>query len=141
MGPQGLLPKDKFDHEAIQRLSRRPPEELVLLLPELLEWTADINWPICRDAIELILTIPEHIIELIRKILQTTDEGWKCTCLDYVVPGLPLEQQQQRLRPELERIAYKPTQEETDEGTRGSAKEVLRLIETGANKTKWLTDD
>lgn len=70
-----LLPKDKHDHEAIERLHKFPIQELLPLLPELLEWVADINWPIARDAIDLVLTVPEHIVEPIRKISgrQTTD--------------------------------------------------------------------
>ena len=100
-----LLPKDKHDDEAIKRLRKLPIQELEPLLPELLEWVADINWPIARDAIDLVLTVPEHIVEPIREVLRTTDDGWKNSCLNYVIPHLPVEQQRQ-LKPELERIAH-----------------------------------
>src|SRR5271163_1990424 len=122
-----LLPKDKHDHEAIERLHKLPIQELVSLLPELLEWVADINWPIARDAIDLALRVPEHIVEPIREVLRTTDDGWKNNCLDYVIPRLPLEQQRQ-LKPELERIAHQPTQDEMEEGTRDTAQELLDSI-------------
>ena len=42
-----LLPKDKHDDETIKRLRKLPIQELVPLLPELLEWVADVNWPDC----------------------------------------------------------------------------------------------
>ena len=119
----------------MERLRKLQPEQLVPLLPELLEWIADINWPICRDAIELVLTVPEYVAEPVCKILQTTDEGWKCNCLVYVVRELPQEQRQQ-LRPELERIAQKPTREELEEGTRDTAQEILDSIEEDADIPK-----
>jgi hypothetical protein len=48
---------------------------------------------------------------------------------DYVLRDLPLEHHQ-RLRPELERIARTPTQEEIVEGTRDAAQEGLHSIQT-----------
>jgi hypothetical protein len=68
------------------------------------------------------LTVPNDILEPIRKIPLTTDEGWKCNCIDYMVWGLPLEQRQ-RLRPKLERIAHTLTQEEIGHGARDTAQE------------------
>jgi hypothetical protein len=134
-GQSDLLSKDKHDQEAIERLRKLQPEQLVPLLPELLEWIADINWPICRDAIELVLTVPEHVAEPVCKVLQTTDEGWKCNCLDYVVRDLPQEEQQ-RLRPELERIAQNPTLEEIEEETRDTAQEILETIDADVDMLK-----
>jgi hypothetical protein len=107
----------------------------VPLLPELLEWVADINWPIARDAINLVLTVPEHIVEPICEVLRTTDDGWKNNCLNYVIPHLPVEQQRQ-LKPELERIVHQPTQDEIEEGTRDTAQELLNSIETGVDVPK-----
>jgi hypothetical protein len=130
-----LMPKDKHDRKAMERLRKLPIQELVPLLPELLEWVADINWPIARDAIDLVLTVPEHIVEPIRKVFQTTDYGWKNSCLNYVVPHLPVEQRRQ-LKPELERIAHQPTQDEIEEGTSDTAQELLNSIETGVDVPK-----
>jgi hypothetical protein len=130
-----LLPKDKHDHEAMERLQKLPIQELVPLLPELLEWVADINWPIARDAIDLLLTAPEHIVEPIRDVLRTTDDGWKNNCLHYVIPHLPVEQRRQ-LKPDLERIAHQPTEDEIEEGTRDMAQELLNSIEAGVDVPK-----
>lgn len=72
--------------------------------------------------IKFVLTVLDDVLEPIRKISLTTDEGWKCNCIDYVARGLPLEQPQQ-LRPKLERIAHTLTQEEIGDGTRDTAQE------------------
>lgn len=130
-----LLPKDKHDHEAIERLHKLPIQELVPLLPELLEWVADINWPIARDAIDLVLAVPEHIVEPIREVFRTTDDEWKNNCLDYVILHLPVEQRRQ-LKPELERIAHQPTEYEIEEGMRDTAQELLDSIEVGVDVPK-----
>ena len=123
-----LLPKDKFDVEAVGRLRKLEKEQLASLLPELLAWIADLNWPICRDVIDLLLTVPEHVVKPIHKILNTDDEGWKCNCLDLVVRLLPREQRQ-RCRAGLERIAHEPTKEEIEEGTCEMAEELLESLE------------
>jgi hypothetical protein len=63
-----------------------------------------------------VLTVPDDVLEPIRQIPLTTDEGWKCNCIDYVVLGFLLEQLQ-RLSLKLERIAHTLTQEEIGDGT------------------------
>lgn len=50
-----ILPKDKFDVPALEWLKTIPISEVKPLLPELIEWIADINWPIADHAIMFLL--------------------------------------------------------------------------------------
>ena len=125
--PPDCLPKDKFDLKAIEQLRKLPKEKLIPLVHGLLTWVEDVNWPVAQGAIDLVLTVPEHAVEAIRKILQTDDNGWAYNCLVYIVPHLP-RQQRQRLRPELERFTHEPTQREIDEGSSESAQELLQSL-------------
>jgi Domain of unknown function (DUF5071) len=59
MGSPTWCRKTSTNYEAIEGLRKLSPEELAPLLPELLEWVADV---------------PEQVAEPIRKILQTADE-------------------------------------------------------------------
>jgi hypothetical protein len=45
-------------------------------------------------------------------------------------------EQQRQLKPELERIAHQPTQDEIKEGTRDTAQELLDSIEAGVDVPK-----
>ena len=98
---------------------------------------ADIKLPIARDAIDLVLTVPEHIVEPICEVLRTTDDRRRMenNCLGYVMPHLPVEQRRQ-LKPELEQIVHQPTQDEIEEGTRDTAQEFLNSIEAGVDVPK-----
>jgi hypothetical protein len=48
---------------------------------------------------------------------------------------LPVEQRRQ-LKPDLERIAHQPTEDEIEEGTRDMAQELLNSIEAGVDVPK-----
>jgi hypothetical protein len=52
-----------------------------------------------------------------------------------VIPHLPVEQRRQ-LKPELERIANQPTEDEIEEGTRDTAHELLNSIEADVDVPK-----
>ena len=41
-----FVPKDKFDEDACGKLFLTSDKEVILALPELLEWLQDYNWPV-----------------------------------------------------------------------------------------------
>lgn len=46
---ENYLRRDKHDFERINELKRREKEELLPLLPFLIEWVQDMNWLIAHD--------------------------------------------------------------------------------------------
>ncbi len=76
-----LVPKDKEDLEFINELKSKSIVEIKDIVPELLEWTQDMNWPQTRLLVDYfspyINEIDIHIIE----ILKGNDSIWKYSVL------------------------------------------------------------
>lgn len=84
-----MLPKDKFDLEAIEKIKALPDSEIVPLFPELLTWIQDMNWPVAEPTLELLMQYPTEITPLVEEVLLGEDEMWKYWCLQRIVPKLP----------------------------------------------------
>lgn len=84
-----MIPKDKFDTEAVERLKMIPASEVVPLLPELLTWMQDMNWPVAQPVVELLLTFPNEITPLIADVLAGEDDMWIYWSLSELIPKLP----------------------------------------------------
>lgn len=119
-----LLPRDKHDFERVDGLKNIDKEDLIKLIPELVEWLQDINWPIAIQIAKLLLTIPEETIPFIRNVLAGDDDIWKEWCLRYVVKDLPTGLIE-NLKADLERIAYRPTKGEELEEVHITVQEIL----------------
>lgn len=119
-----LLPKDKHDFESVNNLKKLDKDELKKLVPELLEWLQDINWPIANEVSKLLLTIPHETLPFVNNVLAGQDDLWKEWCLRYFVIDLP-EDLKESLREQLERIAHKPTKGEELEEVHITAQEIL----------------
>lgn len=121
------LPRDKHDFERVNELKKWDKSELVPLLPNLLEWIQDINWPIANEVAELLLTVPKDIIPLIQRVFKTTDEIWKYWCLEVLVKRLS-DEDKKSLQEDLLRLAENPTANEKYEEVDGLAKEILQSM-------------
>ena len=56
-----LIPKDKFDIETAEKLKDYSYEELKTIIPQLMEWIQDMNWPVASVVSDYLTTISEHI--------------------------------------------------------------------------------
>ncbi|HEY2495266.1 MAG TPA: DUF5071 domain-containing protein [Paenibacillus sp.] len=120
-----LLPRDKHDFERVSELKNIDKNDLIKLIPELLEWLQDINWPIAIEVAKLLLTIPQATIPFISNVLAGGDDIWKEWCLRYFVMELP-DGLRKSLQEDLERIAYRPTKGEELEEVHLTAQEILK---------------
>ncbi|MER1956503.1 MAG: DUF5071 domain-containing protein [Solibacillus sp.] len=84
-----MIPKDKFDVEAVERLKTLPANELVPLLPELMTWMQDMNWPVAKPVVELLVTYPNEMTPLIDDVLAGDDDMWVYWCFVELIPKLP----------------------------------------------------
>lgn len=82
------LPTDKCDYDSIDRLKTLKPEELQMIIPELLEWVQDINWPIAPKIIEILLPLDRILLPHLKVILRCNDYDWIDNCLRYLVRKL-----------------------------------------------------
>ncbi|MNP49681.1 hypothetical protein D3C76_1438860 [compost metagenome] len=78
------------------------------LIPYLLEWIQDINWPIAPRIIEILLQYPQEVVPFIKDIFRLRDYEWEENCIWYYIRHL-LDQDKEMYREDLELVAYFPT--------------------------------
>ncbi|MGC5773673.1 DUF5071 domain-containing protein [Paenibacillus pabuli] len=105
------LPRDKYDFEAVRKLSELGNEELKDIIPELMEWLQDGNWPISKSVEDLLLRFGEEFIPHIQNGFQTKDPQWEYFMLTGLIRRLP-SQYLIMLKGDLERILENPTEDE-----------------------------
>ncbi|KAJ6461737.1 hypothetical protein C8R45DRAFT_878836 [Mycena sanguinolenta] len=137
---QARAPHSKLDELALRSLELvQMPEEMGPLIPGVLEWICDMNWPVAPGCWDQLARFPELTVDPIRAVLRRGDDGeWAINVLDFlrlVVPRPLME----RARPEIERIAQRPTQEEIDFLTMDSAIECLKEMDLWAARMKILS--
>lgn len=119
-----LLPRNKFDDEAVEKLALLPEAALLPLLPGLAEWIQDWNWPIAPDVEKLLELRVAALIPTILEVLAGTDSVWKENLLSLVrpatLPALPT-----LFRANVERIATTPTFGEQADEIDKAARELL----------------
>ncbi|WP_169083976.1 DUF5071 domain-containing protein [Paenibacillus sp. PL91] len=106
-----LIPKTKSDYERVALLKEAEKEKILPILPQLLEWLQDMNWPIAQDIEDIILKYEEHLITHIRVVMKSNDGGWKYFLLHGLITRLSNEILLE-LKPDLVRMKLCPTKDE-----------------------------
>jgi len=106
-----LIPKHKFDEDVIDKLKALSFEQIEPIIPDLLEWLQDMNWPIARSIADILQPFVDKMIPEIIKIFKTNDGIWKM----WVLINLARYTKDNLLLSEIERIAKFPTRDEIEE--------------------------
>ena len=125
-----LLPVSKFDTAKAEELVTLGFPEVEPVLPQILEWLQDLNWPVAAIFRPFLVRVGQPIAPFIRDILSGSDDGWKYCVLNGLV-GESAELAH-ALRPELKRLAANPTQGELTEEVNHVAIEILSQIDGAA---------
>jgi hypothetical protein len=121
MNIKGLIPAHKDDQKVIEKLKKLSFEEIKPIIPDLLEWLQDMNWPIAGPVAEILKPFSDSIVPEIIKILKTNDGFWKWGTLT----TLARTTTNQMLLTEIERMAKFPTRDEIEEGLNVEAIAIL----------------
>ena len=119
-----LIPQSKFDIDRAEQVVTIGYPGVEPILPELLEWIQDCNWPVARILAPFLGSIGTPLIPHIRRILATEDTMWKYWTVSYLVQGSP--DVVAELREDLQRYANSPTPDETADGLSEIAQNILR---------------
>ena len=122
-----LLPRHKTDDDRVELIKKMDRDKILPLLPSLLEWIQDMNWPVAPSILKLLLTFPEEIVPHVQDVLSSDDDNWKWFILHFLVIELPVESRVQ-FKEYLTRVAETPTQNELAEELDEIAKEILETI-------------
>jgi len=123
MDAKTLIPKDKFDIETAEKLTNYSFAEVKKIVPNLLEWLQDGNWPVSKIVADFLIIHTENITQEILQILKGNDEVWKY----WVLLAFGNKVKDEIVVNEIKRIAQNPTEEEITEGLNEVAKEIIQL--------------
>ncbi len=121
-----LIPKDKGDYDTAQNLKKYNVAELKSIIPELLEWIQDMNWPISGIVAEYLVDNFSEIEHEIFPILNNNDDIWKWNVIN-IFKNLIKDENSIAV---IKRIAENPTEMEKNEDLDLLCKEVIE-------KRKW----
>ncbi len=122
MNVKKLIPKDKFDIETAEKLKQYSFEEIKPIIPELLEWLQDLNWPVSKSIAETLIPFSENIAIEIVQILRSEDDMWKYWVL--LIFGEIIKNQ--LVLNEIKRISENPTTGEIESETHKIAKQIMK---------------
>lgn len=120
---RSLIPQDKLDTDRAEQVVAAGYPAVEPILPELLEWIQDCNWPVAQVIAPFLATIGMPLLPHIRAVLATDDVMWKYWVF-YLIKNSP--DLTAALREDLERYANSPTPEEADVELDERAKDILR---------------
>jgi hypothetical protein len=100
MNIRELIPKDKFDESAVEKLKTLSFEQIKPIIPDLLKWLQDMNWPVANSIFYILEPFVEKITFDIISILRSDDIMWK-----YWILGLIRNTNDPLILKELERMA------------------------------------
>jgi hypothetical protein len=88
-----LVPEDKFDIASVYALKKAKPIEIIPISRSLLEWIADINWPVAQLLVEVLPIYHRELLPEIKYVLsdRVNDSIWKYSILNYLVSNFPKE--------------------------------------------------
>lgn len=121
-----LVPKNKFDTSGIETLRGLDDEEIAPVLPYLLEWIQDLNWPVAAEVIPVLAMHSAALLPHVRRVLSRdeTDGMWKYWVVTALLPRFP-NADIAALADVLERIADEPTADEAEAEADIAAGELL----------------
>jgi hypothetical protein len=117
-----LIPKDKHDIERAENLKNYSYLELKSIIPELLEWLQDCNWPVAKPVSEYLVSINGNITQEILNILKTNDQIWKY----WIISIFGRITNDTFIREEIILIATNPTKDESLEYVDEIANEIIK---------------
>lgn len=108
MDVKDLVPKEKDDNENIEKLKSLSFEEIQPIIPDLLKWLQDINWPIAGDIAGVLERFADQLTPYLMEIFKTNDGLWKMCILTF----FGRETKDEVFLKEINRIAENPTFDE-----------------------------
>ncbi|HKC66389.1 MAG TPA: DUF5071 domain-containing protein [Pyrinomonadaceae bacterium] len=121
-----LIPRSKFDLKRAEAAVAAGYPAVNPILPQLLEWLQDYNWPVAHVLAPFLAKIGTPLIPHIRHVLASDDDIWKYWVLSCIVAESP--EVAVVFRTELERYATTPTKNESAEGLNEIAQEILEQL-------------
>ena len=119
-----IVPLHKMDYEACQTLKDSSDEDVIKMLPDLLMWMQDMNWPVAKHIKERIYELDLPLVKPIKEILNGNDGDWKWYILQDLLPYVS-KNVLFALKPDIDRLAKEPTKDDKASEVDQIAKDLL----------------
>lgn len=123
-----LIPKDKFDTSSFKKLMSLSDNEIDAIVPNLLEWIQDMNWPVSSYIIQVLschqCVVEKYLLDLLKP--EQKDDEWKRNIIQHLLAKWPSKPDDIRIVTEIKRIAKCPTDGEQSEFVDETANEYLK---------------
>jgi hypothetical protein len=120
---QWLIPRNKGDFDRAHAVVALGYPAVEPILPELLRWLRDMNWPITRVLGAFLAGIGAPLAPYLRRILSGDDGTWKYWIIGSVIGAN--RELFELFKDDLQRMANNPTPEERTEEIDQQAREIL----------------
>ena len=124
---RNLIPKDKFDTSTTEKLMSLEDDAIDTIIPELLKWIQDMNWPVASHIIRVFVyhraVTETYLPDLLKP--EQTDEEWKYNIIAPLLMKWPSKPCDNRIVGEIMRIAECPTVSEKEDYVDEAAKKYL----------------
>ncbi len=118
-----LVPRHKFDIDSVKKLTTIGYPTIAPILPELLEWCLDGNWPVAQCLSNLLASIGKPLAIHMKPIFMSNDDNGKYFILVNIVKDS--KEMAVELHSELHRMANLSTLGEIEVGVDEIAQEIL----------------
>jgi len=115
------IPSSKHDLATAEKLHQYSIEELRPIIPTLLEWMQDGNWPVFVPVRDYLKKYVADIQDEILAIFRTEDDVWKY----WILLSFGEQLTDRRLIEKVQRMAQQPTDSERLEGLEEIAQELI----------------
>ena len=113
----GLIPKDKFDTSPFDSLMTLTDDAIEPLIPKLLIWIQDMNWPVAPHVIKVLakhrIATEKYLLSLLKP--EQKDDIWKYNIIRYLLCEWPSSPDDELITSEIVRISECPTEGEKEE--------------------------
>lgn len=126
-----LVPRHKSDLQVARDVAGRSFAEVEPIVPALLEWTQDRNWPVATILCPFFASIGVPLVPYLRRVFATDDESWK---YEVIVSIIRLSSELcSALSKDLRRMVDSPTAAEEKEEVNVAASEALESLAGDGN--------
>ena len=82
------LPRGKDDQASLERIRALGYPAIDPILPHLMTWLQDMNWPIAGQVATLLISLGRPLLPHIHRVLEGDNDLWKYWVLGYLVKHL-----------------------------------------------------
>lgn len=131
---QWIIPRSKHDFDRAHAVVALGYPAVEPILPKLLEWLQDMNWPIAHVLGPFLAGIGAPLAPFLRPIMSGNDGTWKYWIIGNVIGANP--ELFELFKGDLQRMATNPTPDERTEEIDQQAREILE-----EGPTPWSPDN